>query len=733
MARARRPEEEDLARRQRVQVGVVLHTSASRRNRAFLVARSQCQGRLRSPLTLAHHDGRLGCDGGQPQETQCIQPRRQPPARGKSGASASDPSEFRCLAITLRTTCPACVRLTVSTTNPHFYRSTYCGIAGPVGEFRALPPSMIASTGSPSPPRFEAAHFEAAHGATVPSPANALGTSTSGLRDVGNSRLLQLLVRAGLVTLEAAPAKSAAQAQAVVVSLIQAGVVSEEQVVDLLRRESGIAAWEPSPEAIPKEIASLVSAALARKHFLMPVRLSASQLTVAMVDPTDMAVIHELKFITRYDIRPLPGRLSDIRSALDKYYPPGPSVPTTGSSTPEPQAIPTDLGNGADAPVIRLVQAILSEAIQANASDVHIEPSAEAVRVRYRCDGVLREVLRPPHQLKNAIGSRIKILGDLDIAERRLPQDGRLKLTLAPGEAVDVRISVLPTLHGEKTVLRILDQRRARLGLESLGLDPPQLDLVRQALQRPHGLILVTGPTGSGKSTSLYAALEELNRESRNILTAEDPVEVEIPGINQVPINEDIGLTFATALRAFLRQDPDVIMVGEIRDGDTAAIAVKAALTGHLVLSTLHTNDTVASITRLVNMGVEPYLIAASLDLVVAQRLVRRTCRQCTIPDILTQEARAPSLTDKPATAAHNTRGRGCPQCNGTGYRGRLAIYEVLAASDSLRQLILRSASEEELRSMAHAQGSSSLRDSGLRRVSEGVTSMEEILSATLR
>ena len=414
--------------------------------------------------------------------------------------------------------------------------------------------------------------------------------------------------------------------------------------------------------------------------------------------------------------------------------PPAPARAPTLRSVPEPTVLmegaqtPTE-----DAPVIRLVHAILAEAIQCGASDVHIEPHSTALRVRYRCDGLLREVLRPPPQLKNAIGSRIKILGDLDIAERRLPQDGRLKLPLAEGAAVDVRISILPTLHGEKTVLRILDQRRVRLDLGGLGFDPQQLAGVRQALQRPHGMILVTGPTGSGKSTTLYAALEELNRESRNVLTAEDPVELEIAGVNQVQINEDIGFSFAAALRAFLRQDPDVIMVGEIRDPDTAAIAVKAALTGHLVLSTLHTNDTAASITRLVNMGIEPYLVAASLALVIAQRLVRRNCETCREPEPL-----ADTLLARLGPTTHlvqplvPTRGRGCPTCKDTGYKGRLALYEICPVSDALRRLIVRGASEAEIRDVAYAEGARSLRDSGLQRVHEGLTSIEEILRATL-
>jgi len=543
------------------------------------------------------------------------------------------------------------------------------------------------------------------------------------------------LVRCGALRVEQLSEIARQASEPLVAALLGGGVLDEETLVDLLRRECGLPVLDPQHAPIAREILALIPSALAQRHLVIPMDLSGTTLTIAMADPTDLAVIHELKFAARYDVRPALARLSSIQAALARYYgrhSPAPP-PSTVAERPPTAATSRELGNGEEAPVIRLVHAILAEAIQAGASDVHIEPAAHAVRVRYRCDGVLREVLRPPVQLKNAIGSRIKILGDLDIAERRLPQDGRLKLPVTRDSEVDVRISVLPTLHGEKTVLRILDQSRVRLDLAELGLDPHPLALVRQALQRPHGLILVTGPTGSGKSTSLYAALEELNRESRNILTAEDPVELEITGVNQVQINEDIGLTFAATLRAFLRQDPDVIMVGEIRDAETAAIAVKAALTGHLVLSTLHTNDTAASITRLVNMGVEPYLVAASLTLVVAQRLVRRTCKTCLAPDTVSPEILArlglPAAEEPSFTAMH---GSGCGACHDTGYKGRLAVYEVLTANEPVRRLILRGAAESEVRAAAQADGMSSLRDCALRRVGDGLTSIEEVLRVTL-
>ncbi len=557
-----------------------------------------------------------------------------------------------------------------------------------------------------------------------------------------HSRLGPLLLRCGALRAEQwneiVARQAANQAEPLPARIIDSGALAETDLLEHLRRECGLPVLHPDTTPIAPEILALVPAALAQRHHVIPMELSGGSVIIAMADPTDLSVIDELKFVTRYDVRPALAAVSSISTALARYYAPrtapAPARAPTLRSVPEPTVLmegaqtPTE-----DAPVIRLVHAILAEAIQCGASDVHIEPHSTALRVRYRCDGLLREVLRPPPQLKNAIGSRIKILGDLDIAERRLPQDGRLKLPLAEGAAVDVRISILPTLHGEKTVLRILDQRRVRLDLGGLGFDPQQLAGVRQALQRPHGMILVTGPTGSGKSTTLYAALEELNRESRNVLTAEDPVELEIAGVNQVQINEDIGFSFAAALRAFLRQDPDVIMVGEIRDPDTAAIAVKAALTGHLVLSTLHTNDTAASITRLVNMGIEPYLVAASLALVIAQRLVRRNCETCREPEPL-----ADTLLARLGPTTHlvqplvPTRGRGCPTCKDTGYKGRLALYEICPVSDALRRLIVRGASEAEIRDVAYAEGARSLRDSGLQRVHEGLTSIEEILRATL-
>jgi len=497
--------------------------------------------------------------------------------------------------------------------------------------------------------------------------------------------------------------------------LVDGGFVGDSELVDCLRRECGFTVVDPARTPVPPEVLSLLPAATARRHLVVPLELSGSTVTMAMSDPTDLALLHELKFMIRYDVRPALASVANLRTALIRHYPPDTAAGNDVAARPATVATRHESEvPGEDAPVIRLVHAILADAAQQGASDIHIEPTVDSVRVRYRLDGALHDTLRPPGALRNAIASRIKILGDLDIAERRLPQDGRLRLPLPTGGEIDVRISVLPTLHGEKIVLRLLDPRRVRLDLSTLGMEVQQVETLRQALQRPHGMILVTGPTGSGKTTTLYAALAELNHPSRNILTAENPIEFELAGINQLQTNDDIGLDFATALRAFLRQDPDVIMLGEIRDAETASIAVKAAMTGHLVLSTLHTNDTAATITRLVDMGVAPYLVAASLSLVVAQRLVRRRCLHRVRDD-----------------ADAVTQPTSCPHCKGSGFAGRLALYEMCPISHVLRDLILRHAAESAIRDAAHAEGMTTLREQGLRRAHEGLTSPEEVLRAT--
>jgi type IV pilus assembly protein PilB len=386
------------------------------------------------------------------------------------------------------------------------------------------------------------------------------------------------------------------------------------------------------------------------------------------------------------------------------------------------------------APVVRLVNAILLNAIKKGASDIHVEPYEKRLRVRYRIDGVLLEEMTPPMKLKNAIASRLKIMASLDISERRLPQDGRIKLKLGKGREMDFRVSVLPTIWGEKIVLRLLDKTNLQLDMAKLGFDPKPLSDFAWAINQPWGMVLVTGPTGSGKTTTLYSALSDLNKTSANISTAEDPVEYNLHGINQVQMHDEIGLNFAAGLRSFLRQDPDIIMVGEIRDFETAEIAVKAALTGHLVLSTLHTNDAPATISRMLNMGVEPFLITASVNLVLAQRLARKVCNDCKQPD-----AKADpkilldfGFTDQQVAGARLMRGTGCKNCNGTGLRGRVALYEVMRFTDALKEMVLQGASTAELKAAAIKNGMSTLRMSGIEKVLQGVTTVEEIGRVTM-
>jgi type IV pilus assembly protein PilB len=393
-----------------------------------------------------------------------------------------------------------------------------------------------------------------------------------------------------------------------------------------------------------------------------------------------------------------------------------------------------DLENQAgEAPVVKLCNAILLSAIKKKASDIHVEPYEKSLRVRFRIDGILQEEMRPPLKLRNAITSRLKIMASLDIAERRLPQDGRIKLKIGGNKEMDFRVSVLPTLYGEKIVMRLLDKSNLQLDMTKLGFDPDPLHHFKEAIKKPYGMVLVTGPTGSGKTTTLYSALSELNTIDTNISTAEDPVEFNLHGINQVQMHEDIGLNFATALRAFLRQDPNIIMVGEIRDFETAEIGVKAALTGHLVLSTLHTNDAPSTVSRLLNMGIEPFLVTASVNLVVAQRLARRICQDCKIPAEKHPEALLKmGMTDEQIRNGKIMKGKGCGTCNNTGYKGRVALYEVMPFTDPLKELVLQGASAAEIKAEMIRGGTLSLRLAGIAKILEGVTTPEEVLRTTV-
>jgi type IV pilus assembly protein PilB len=461
---------------------------------------------------------------------------------------------------------------------------------------------------------------------------------------------------------------------------------------------------------------------------------------VAVADPSNMAIIDGIGFKTGYSVELVLASERDITAAINKFFDRSMEFKDIISELDEDFEVireeEIDAGDAErsvdDAPVVKLANYLLTEAIKRRASDIHIEPYEKEFRVRYRVDGVLYEIMRPPLRLRGALSSRLKIMASLDIAERRLPQDGRIKMKMGKGREMDFRVSTLPTIYGEKIVLRLLDKSSLQLDMTKLGFEQEPLMHFTEAIHRPYGMILVTGPTGSGKTTTLYSALSELNKVSDNISTAEDPVEYNFAGINQVQMKEEIGLTFAASLRSFLRQDPDIIMVGEIRDYETAEIAVKAALTGHLVLSTLHTNDAPSTVTRLLNMGIEPFLVSSSLNLIVAQRLARRVCGNCR------EEVRIPpkALVDagmKPERIklAKPAKGKGCDDCNGTGFRGRVALYEVMPIKEELKEMVLRGGSAIDVKREAVRLGMKTLRQAGLSKVEEGVTTLEEVLRVT--
>ena len=470
-----------------------------------------------------------------------------------------------------------------------------------------------------------------------------------------------------------------------------------------------------------------------------------------MVDPTNVFAMDDIKFMTGYNVEPVVASDSSLRKAIDDYYGSTHSIELKkvmeDLADPEESDLEVledeeelDLENiqqqSEEAPVVRLVNIILTDAIKRSASDIHIEPYEKEYRVRYRIDGILYEVMRPPLKLREAITSRVKIMARLDIAEKRLPQDGRIKIkTRFAGRVkdIDYRVSVLPTIFGEKVVLRLLDKDNLMLDMTKLGFEVESLRHFEQAIFRPYGMVLVTGPTGSGKTQTLYSAISRINSPETNIMTAEDPVEFNLVGINQVQMKEQIGLNFAASLRSFLRQDPDIILVGEVRDFETAEVAIKAALTGHLVLSTLHTNDAPSSINRLMNMGIEPFLVASSVHLIVAQRLVRRICNNCKEPLEIPPQALENIGFDKGEIATLRLfKGKGCERCTGTGYRGRLGLFEVMPIDEELRELILSGASAAELRAKAEENGMISLRVSGLQKIRDGATTIEEVMRETI-
>jgi type IV pilus assembly protein PilB len=561
-----------------------------------------------------------------------------------------------------------------------------------------------------------------------------------------SSRVGDLLLKQGVISaadLRVALGRLRESGGAVTTYVVKHCGVSEAELLTVLQEEYHLPVVDPSALDILPEVIDVLPAVLANKYHIVPVSLSRSTLTLAMADPSNLVAINEVKFLTGFDVRAaIAGPLS-IERAIERYYDRALSYGDVLSQfgNEEIDVVRTeedvDLQQlekaTEEAPVVKLVNALLTDAIKKRASDIHIEPYERVLRVRFRVDGVLHEIMQPPLKLKNAMISRIKIMASLDIAERRLPQDGRIKVKLGHGAEMDLRVSTLPTLFGEKVVMRLLDKSHVQLDVNKLGFDQRSIDLFRSAITKPYGMILVTGPTGSGKTTTLYAALNELNKIGTNISTAEDPVEYNMVGVNQLQVHDDIGLNFATALRAFLRQDPDIIMVGEIRDFETAEIAVKAALTGHLVLSTVHTNDAPSTINRMLNMGIEPFLIASSVNLIMAQRLARVVCPKCREPHEVPAHAMVElGVPEDLAKAITAYRGAGCQHCGGMGFRGRTALYEMMGMTDPLRELILSGASAIELKRQAIADGMKTLRQSGIEKVADGVTSIEEVMRVTM-
>ncbi len=535
-------------------------------------------------------------------------------------------------------------------------------------------------------------------------------------------------------------------------NLVKLGFVREEDITRVLSQQHGVPSVNLRTMELDEAIVKLIPSEVAQKYLILPVSRTGATLTVAMVDPTNVFAMDDIKFMTGYNVEPVVASEVAIKEAIDKYY--GSihalelkKVMDEMAETEDPAGLEVledsedvDLAkleaSTEEAPVVRLVNLILTDSIKRGASDIHVEPYEKDFRVRFRIDGVLYEIMNPPMKLKDAITSRLKIMAKLDISEKRLPQDGRIKIKIklqGKNKEMDYRVSVLPTLFGEKIVLRLLDKENLMLDMTRLGFESDSLSKFEKAIFKPYGMVLVTGPTGSGKTNTLYSSISRVNTPETNIITAEDPVEFNLHGINQVQMKEQIGLNFAAALRSFLRQDPNIILVGEIRDFETAEIAVKAALTGHLVLSTLHTNDAPSTINRLMNMGIEPYLVATSVHLICAQRLVRRLCKECKEEVQMPQQA----LTDIGYAAEDTPRvklfkGRGCTVCNNTGYKGRVGLYEVMEITDELREMILCGASSLELKNKALEQGMISLRQSGLRKIRDGLTTVEEVVRETV-
>ena len=558
-------------------------------------------------------------------------------------------------------------------------------------------------------------------------------------------------------------------------NLVRLGYIKEDELLSFLSAQYRVPSVKISKMEINPNVIKLVPSSLSKKYFIVPINRMGPKLTLAMADPSNIVVIDEIKFMTGFNVEPVVASEAEIIDAIKKYYGGGGNVAGLGSISFEASEYDLDgdktgasdgimldddvvdvddfdkLVHGAvdnvevvesqnledsmdmEGPIIKIVNGILIKAIKLGASDIHFEPYERNLRVRYRIDGVLRRDMSLPIQIKNAMTSRLKIMAKLDIAEKRLPQDGRIKLRMGKGGEMDFRVSSIPTLFGEKVVLRLLDKSALQLDMTKLGFEESSLADLKAAIHKPVGMILVTGPTGSGKTTTLYSALSELNKETENIITAEDPIEYNFMGINQVQMHEEIGLTFASSLRSFLRQDPDIIMVGEIRDFETAQIAVQAALTGHLVLSTVHTNDAPGTINRLIDMGIEPFLISSAVILILAQRLIRKTCMDCREPiKVHPQLLIDLGIPPDEVKSFQVYKGKGCSICNNTGYKGRLGLYEVMPMKEEIKELVLSRASNSEVKKEAIRLGMKTLRQSGISKIKDGVTTIEEVLRSTI-
>ena len=562
-------------------------------------------------------------------------------------------------------------------------------------------------------------------------------------------------------------------------NLVKLGLVSDDTITAVLSRQYGIPSVNLELFNIDDSVLRLIPHEVAQKYSVLPLSRVGATLTLAMVDPTNVFAMDDIKFMTGLNVEPVVVAEASVQAAIAKYYSTSREIELAGIGADVHVESSHGNGNGngfsqsdlisldtldfdqeslnsevevfedddeidlssltrmsEDAPVVRLVNVLLVDSLRRGASDIHVEPYEKELRIRFRIEGVLYDVMHPPLKMRDALISRIKIMSKLDISEKRLPQDGRIKIRLkvdAKSRELDFRVSTLPTLFGEKVVLRLLDKEKLMLDMTNLGFEPEALVKFQRNIAKPYGMVLVTGPTGSGKTNTLYSALQSLNTVDTNIMTAEDPVEFNLPGINQVQMKEQIGLNFAAALRSFLRQDPNIILVGEIRDFETAEIAIKAALTGHMVLSTLHTNDAPSTISRLMNMGIEPFLVATSVNLIQAQRLIRRICKDCKKEHPTPVEALVEiGFTPEEAGKVKTYKGKGCPTCNDTGYKGRIGLYEVMEITDEIRELILIGASSLELRKKAMEDGMITLRGSGLQKIRNGVTTIEEVLRETV-